>query len=181
MSANVPSLMPGATWGPLHDMAHVGSLPRRESLAFPETRLTALTREVRLTAVPKSLKQTILVVDDEETLRSLTTRILEDHGYSVIQAHDGFEAWTLLESMAERIDLVVSDVVMPRLDGIELARCMEILPHPPPVLLVSGYGLGALELERPILAKPFRGEELLAAVHRLLAAPGQDDMGSDAS
>lgn len=133
-----------------------------------------------MTAAPKSRRQTILVVDDEPTVRSLTTRTLEDHGYSVIEAHDGFDAWTLLESMAGRIDLVVSDVVMPRLDGIELATCMEILPHPPPILLVSGYGLSALELERPLLAKPFRGHEL-AAVHRLLAAPGQDDVGSDAS
>jgi CheY-like chemotaxis protein len=128
-----------------------------------------------MTAAPKSRKQTILVVDDEATLRSLTTRVLEDHGYSVIEAHDGFDAWTLLESMAGRIDLVLSDVVMPRLDGIELARCMEILPHPPPILLMSGYGLGALELDRPLLTKPFRGGELLAAVHRLLAAPGVND------
>jgi two-component system, cell cycle sensor histidine kinase and response regulator CckA len=124
-----------------------------------------------MTAAPKSRKQTILVVDDEATLRSLTTRVLEDDGYSVIEAHDGFDAWTLLESMVGRIDLVVSDVVMPRLDGIELARCMETLPHPPPILLVSGYGLSALELGRPLLDKPFRGEELLAAVHRLLEAP----------
>jgi two-component system cell cycle sensor histidine kinase/response regulator CckA len=131
-----------------------------------------------MVAAPVSHKQTILVVDDEATVRSLTARMLEEHGYSVIEAEDGLEAWTLLESMAERIDLVVSDVVMPRLDGLELARCMEIMPSPRPILLMSGYGLGALDFERPLLVKPFRAHELLAAVRRLLEAPGQDDEGS---
>lgn len=128
-----------------------------------------------MTAAPVSRKQTILVVDDDASVRSLTTRMLEEHGYGVIEAHDGSEAWTLLESKAGRIDLVVSDVVMPRLDGIELARWMEIMPHPPPILLMSGYGRSALEFERPLLVKPFRGHDLLAAVHRLLAAPSGDD------
>jgi CheY-like chemotaxis protein len=128
-----------------------------------------------MTAASKSRKQTILVVDDEAVVRSLTTRVLEGHGYSVIEAHDGFDAWTLLESMADRIDLVLADVVMPRLDGIELARCMELMPHAPPVLFMSGYGLSALEFERPLVAKPFSAQELLAAVRRLLAAPGVAD------
>lgn len=135
-----------------------------------------------MTAAQVSRKQTILVVDDEAIVRSLTTRMLEEHGYTVIEAGNGFEAWTLLESMAGRIDLVVSDVVMPRLDGIELARRMEIMPHSPPILFISGYELGALELEWPLLVKPFRGHELLATVHHLLAAPGVDDPeNSDAS
>jgi two-component system, cell cycle sensor histidine kinase and response regulator CckA len=127
-----------------------------------------------MTAAPKSRKQTILVVDDEAAVRSLTARLLEGHGYSVLEANDGFDAWTLLESMPDRIDLVLSDVVMPRLDGIELARCMEVMPHPPPILLMSGYGLNVVEFERPFLVKPFGGQELLAAVHNLLGAPNQE-------
>jgi two-component system cell cycle sensor histidine kinase/response regulator CckA len=128
-----------------------------------------------MTAAPVSRKQTILVVDDEALIRSLTTRMLEEHGYSVIEAGNGFDAWTLLEGKGEHIDLVISDVVMPRLDGLELAQCMEIMPHPPPILFMSGCWLSAPEFERPLLAKPFRAHELLAAVHRLLAAPGVDD------
>jgi two-component system, cell cycle sensor histidine kinase and response regulator CckA len=131
-----------------------------------------------MTAAPKSRKQTILVVDDEALVRSLTMRMLEGHGFSVIEAGNGSEACALLESMAGRIDLVVSDVIMPLIDGLELARCMEIMPHPPPLLLMSGWGLSALEFERPFLAKPFYAHELLAAVHRLLKAPGQEDQGS---
>ena len=131
-----------------------------------------------MTAAPVSRKQTILVVDDEEIVRSLTTRMLEAHGYTVIEAGNGFDARALLESEGEHIDLVISDVVMPRLDGLELAGCMGIMPHPPPILLISGWGLSALEFERPFLAKPFYAHELLAAVHRLLKAPGQEDQGS---
>ena len=131
-----------------------------------------------MTAAPVSRKQTILVVDDEEIVRSLTTRMLEADGYTVIEAGDGFDAWTLLESESEHIDLVISDVVMPRRDGLELAGFMGIMPHPPPLLLMSGWGLRALEFERPFLAKPFRAHELLAAVHRLLKAPCQGDQGS---
>jgi two-component system, cell cycle sensor histidine kinase and response regulator CckA len=131
-----------------------------------------------MTAAPKARKPTVLVVDDEATVRSLTARMLEEHGYSVLEADDGVDALNLLESKDEHIDLVISDVVMPRLDGLELARCMEIMPHPPPILLMSGWGLSALEFERPFLVKPFHAHELLAAVHRLLNAPVQEDQGS---
>jgi two-component system cell cycle sensor histidine kinase/response regulator CckA len=126
-------------------------------------------------AAPSSRKRTILVVDDEPAVRLLATRILEERGYSVIEASDGSDALALLESMAEPIDLVISDVVMPRFDGLELARSMEIMAHPPPILLMSGWALSRLELERPLLIKPFDAHELLAAVDRLLGAQGQDD------
>jgi two-component system cell cycle sensor histidine kinase/response regulator CckA len=129
-------------------------------------------------AAPSSRKRTILVVDDEPAVRLLATRILEERGYSVIEASDGSDALALLESMAEPIDLVISDVVMPRFDGLELARSMEIMAHPPPILLMSGWALSRLELERPLLVKPFDAYELLAAVDRLLGAQGQDDQRS---
>jgi two-component system, cell cycle sensor histidine kinase and response regulator CckA len=130
-----------------------------------------------MTVVPESRKRTILVVDDDAIVRSLTARMLEDEGYGVIEATDGVDAWTQLESMAERIDLVISDIVMPRLDGLELARWMEIMSHPPPILFMSGYGLHATDFEWPLLVKPFRAHELLEAVHRLLV-PGQDEQPS---
>jgi len=125
-----------------------------------------------MTAAPRPRKRTILVVDDEAAVRSLTARILEERGYSVIEAVNGADALALLESRAEPIDLVISDVVMPRFDGLELARCIEIMVHPPPILLMSGWALSGLELERPFLVKPFDAHELLAAVDRLLGARG---------
>jgi DNA-binding response OmpR family regulator len=131
-----------------------------------------------MTAALKSPKHTVLVVDDEASVRSLTARLLEEHGYNVIEAGDGFDALTLLEGEDKHIDLVISDVVMPRVDGLELARCMEIMPHPPPILFMSGWGLSALEFERPFLVKPFHADELLTAVHSLLKASGREDEGS---
>jgi two-component system, cell cycle sensor histidine kinase and response regulator CckA len=131
-----------------------------------------------MTAAPRSRKLTILVVDDETAVRSLTARILEERGYSVIEAGNGADALALVESRAEPIDLVISDVVMPRFDGLELARCIEIMVHPPPILLMSGWALSRLELERPFLVKPFDAHELLAAVDRLLGAQGQDPIPS---
>ena len=125
-----------------------------------------------MTAAPRPRKRTILVVDDEAAVRSLTARILEERGYSVIEAGNGADALALLESKAEPIDLVISDVVMPHFDGLELARCIEIMVHPPPILLMSGWALSRLELERPFLVKPFDAHELLAAVDRLLGARG---------
>jgi DNA-binding response OmpR family regulator len=89
--------------------------------------------------------------------------------------------WTLLENMAGRIDLVVSDIVMPRLDGVDLARCMEIMSHPPPILFMSGYGLHPTDCEWPLLVKPFRAHELLEAVHRLLVRGQDDQRSSDAT
>jgi two-component system cell cycle sensor histidine kinase/response regulator CckA len=134
-----------------------------------------------MTVVPESRKRTILLVDDEAIVRSLTARMLEDQGYGVIEATDGVDAWTLLESMAGRIDLVVSDIVMPRLDGVELARCMELMSHPPPILFMSGYGLRATDFEWPLLFKPFRAHELLEAVHHLLVRGQDDQRSSDAA
>ena len=131
-----------------------------------------------MTAAPTSRKLTILVVDDEAIVRSLTARILQERGYNVIEAGNGADALALVESRAEPIDLVISDVVMPRFDGLELARSMEIMPHPPPILLMSGWALSRLELERPFLVKPFDAHELLAAVDRLLGAEGQDPIPS---
>jgi len=120
-----------------------------------------------------SRKQTILVVDDEASVRSLTTRMLEEDGYDVIEAGNGFDAWSVLETRSEQIDLVITDVVMPRFDGLELARSMETMPHPPPILLMSGFGLNALQFEGPLLVKPFQAHQLLAAVHRLLPGRSQ--------
>jgi len=73
---------------------------------------------------------------------------------------------------------VISDVVMPRFDGLELARSMEVMTHPPPILLMSGWALRRMELEWPLLVKPFDAHDLLAAVDRLLGAQGQDDQRS---
>ncbi|MBA3347477.1 MAG: response regulator [Actinobacteria bacterium] len=115
----------------------------------------------------------ILVVDDEHLVRNLTVQVLERAGYDVVSASDAQSALALLEDDA--VDLVVSDVVMPGLSGVELLnelrdRCPDL-----PVLLMTG---GSPEPERTsralelgasgIVYKPFSHADLTHAVHTAL-------------
>ncbi len=116
----------------------------------------------------------ILVVDDELAIRQLMVRQLERAGHVAVEAADGAEALERLMG-AEEFDLVVSDVLMPVMGGFELARQLEQLQNPIPVLLISGYSPddASLRLQKrwPLLCKPFTSEELVAAVDGLLRSP----------
>jgi DNA-binding NtrC family response regulator len=81
---------------------------------------------------------TILVVDDEAPFRAVLRDILEPLGYRIIEAADGLEALERLSRM--RIDLVIADQRMPRVDGLELLREIRRSPSPPPVVLMTAYG-----------------------------------------
>ena len=78
---------------------------------------------------------TILVVDDEPVIRALIAMLLQDEGYTVRQAGDGLAAWEVLEQGG--IDLVLSDVMMPQLDGPSLARWLHASGSAVPILLMS--------------------------------------------
>jgi len=115
----------------------------------------------------------ILVVDDERAVRRLCARILGQAGYKTHEAENGAEALEVVRGSHELLDLVLSDIVMPRLNGIELMQSLAVSNPDLPVLLMSAYGAEAL-LERGItapcgvLVKPFTPEVLLAEVHRCL-------------
>ncbi len=111
---------------------------------------------------------TVLVVDDEEALRSYMIRVLQDDGYSVIDAANGLEALLLLEGgHAGTVDLVVTDVLMPRMSGTDLAARLAGRPSSPPVLFVSGsHGLS--DVPGPLLRKPFLPADLSALARDLL-------------
>jgi CheY-like chemotaxis protein len=117
---------------------------------------------------------TVLVVDDEAAMRALTRRMLEGEGYQVYEAADGFEALAAL-AQGWPVDVIVSDIRMPRMDGRELAT--RLTTHSPriPIMFMSGYDvyLGPVDLQGPVLAKPFRSEELTTLVGRLLARQAQ--------
>ena len=116
----------------------------------------------------------ILVVDDEAAVRRFTVRVLEREGYGVREAADGAEALELLNQGGITVELVVTDIVMPRLNGVELMQALS-LSHPGlPVILMSGYATGALVelgIATPcaILPKPFLSERLLEEVRRCCA------------
>jgi CheY-like chemotaxis protein len=90
--------------------------------------------------VSRNRLRTLLVVDDQEALRRLIGQELEAEGFRVVLADDGTTAWSLLARGIEPVDLVVTDIVMPVMGGVELAARVATLPSPPPVIFISAYG-----------------------------------------
>jgi CheY-like chemotaxis protein len=113
---------------------------------------------------------TVLVVDDEDAVRFLMARVLTDQGYRVILAEDGLVAWQLLLRAVGRIDAVVTDVVMPRMNGIELAARIAGLSQAPPLIMTSAYPYDRAVLDHPFLPKPFLAEQLTTLIARVLGA-----------
>jgi two-component system, cell cycle sensor histidine kinase and response regulator CckA len=113
---------------------------------------------------------TILLVEDEEGLRSLNARGLRSRGYSVIEASNGVEAMEALEEKNGAVDLVVSDVVMPEMDGPTLLRAMRVRNPDLKIIFVSGYAEDAFaksldEDEKfEFLPKPFTLSQLVGKV-----------------
>ncbi len=117
----------------------------------------------------------VLVVDDEPTLRSVLRRSLTREGYTVLVAEDGARALALARSHTANIDLLITDVVMPGLTGLELARQLLLERPTLGVLFISGFtfeeSVPATDLAQgtAYLPKPFDTKVLLAKVHELLA------------
>jgi CheY-like chemotaxis protein len=97
---------------------------------------------------------TVLVVDDEDALRRYICRVMEEAGYHVLAAQDGLQGLSLFRASRFPVQLVITDVCMPRMTGPELAARIALGPHPPPVLFISG-GHADSELPGPVLRKPF--------------------------
>ena len=119
---------------------------------------------------------TILLVEDEEGLRQLNARGLSSRGYTVLEAGNGVEAIDVLEKSNRRVDLVVSDVVMPEMDGPTLLRTLRSRNPALKIIFVSGYAEDAFQKHLPadgqfaFLAKPFTLKQLVNAVKETLAA-----------
>ncbi len=118
---------------------------------------------------------TILLVEDEEGLRALNARGLASRGYTVLEAGTGVEAIDRLEKFDGQVDLVVSDVVMPEMDGPTLARELRRRNPDLKIIFVSGYAEDAFQKHLPdhgqyaFLPKPFTLKQLVAAVKETLA------------
>jgi two-component system, cell cycle sensor histidine kinase and response regulator CckA len=119
---------------------------------------------------------TILLVEDEDGLRALNARGLASRGYTVLEAGNGVEAIDVLEKADGRVDLVVSDVVMPEMDGPTLLRELRSRNPTLKIIFVSGYAEDAFQKHLPedgqfaFLPKPFTLKQLVAAVKDTLAA-----------
>ena len=120
--------------------------------------------------------ETILLVEDEDLVRDLSIAILEEAGYKVISAADGDEGLRLCQQFEGRIDLMITDVVMPRMSGRELAEYLKVLRPETEVLYMSGYTddaivrHGILEDDMPFIQKPFLPDALALKVRELLEA-----------
>jgi CheY-like chemotaxis protein len=125
----------------------------------------------------------VLVVDDDADMRDVLASVLQALGLDVLEAQDGLEALAVIHANPA-LCLIISDLKMPRCDGLELARALKALPWPsPPLVMISGYGDPALgraeELNiKAILRKPFRLEEIHALVARWIRPRGLDDGGA---
>ena len=130
---------------------------------------------------PRGGSETVLVVDDEPTVRRLLRRLLEDQGYRVLVACDGDDALKIAEAHPGQLDLLLSDIVMPGLSGPALAAEFLLRWPDTPVLFMSGYSIDALAGHEPsvdaaaIVAKPFGLADMCRRVRDALdraATPG---------
>jgi PAS domain S-box-containing protein len=119
--------------------------------------------------------ETVLLVEDDPGVRGFSQAVLERYGYSVVPAATGPEALTLLNALNGDVDMLVSDIIMPRMRGPEIAaRARERVPNLP-VLFISGYAQDALNRvginnadAMEVLSKPFRPDALASRVRSLL-------------
>jgi two-component system cell cycle sensor histidine kinase/response regulator CckA len=130
-----------------------------------------------------AISTTVLIAEDEPIILAYIGKILRANGFRVLEACDGVDAMEQVQRDGRSIDLLVTDIRMPRMDGIALARALAEEGRPVPVLFISGYPLdleynnAAASSVCVFLAKPFTRKALLAAVRKCLNAPG-DAAGS---
>jgi CheY-like chemotaxis protein len=133
------------------------------------------TTAARSDSASQERRKVVLVVDDEEGLRSIVCRTLRAQGYETLEASHGAEALGVLEKATDPVDLVVTDVVMPGMDGRELGRRIAQRWPTLPILYISAYDVndifwrGSPRSSAPFLQKPFPAEGLISRVQELLA------------
>jgi two-component system cell cycle sensor histidine kinase/response regulator CckA len=136
-------------------------------------------KTVAALASPSQLEgeETVLVVEDQEEVRRLTTLVLRSYGYEVLEASSGEDALEVASARPERIDLLITDVVMPGMTGRELATKLAEVRPGMQVLFVSGYTAnvivhrGVLDPGVNYLSKPFTPQILAEKVREVLGAP----------
>jgi two-component system cell cycle sensor histidine kinase/response regulator CckA len=129
--------------------------------------------DIQSDAQPEGGLETILVVEDEPTVRQLAVRILRDYGYTVFEAGNGHEAQQVVAMLAGApVHLLLTDLVMPGMSGVELATWFQMRYPGASILFMSGYARQLPDgVENPTIAflqKPFSRQTLLTQVRRLL-------------
>ena len=144
-------------------------LPRIDACPRPE--------EDRIGPATETGDETILVVEDQESVRAFTMDALNQHGYRALEASDGNEAIAVAERYPGRISLLLTDVVLPGMNGKELSERLKGVRRDLKVLFMSGYTAdviashGVLDDGVAFLHKPFSPEALAAKIREVLADP----------
>ncbi len=158
---------------------HVESEPGKGAtfdVYLPQARTAAATQPGLAPEEPRT--RLVLVVDDEAPIRQLVSRMLVEAGFQVMEAAHGQEGLEIVRSHRDEISLVITDVVMGRLDGRTLASAVQADCPRIPVILMSGHpdarygGESSAAPNQYFITKPFTGDQLLAAVRHALAAIG---------
>jgi len=113
--------------------------------------------------------KTILVVDDQNDVRLMITRSLREAGYRVLEAGDGEHALALVLASGAKIDLLVTDIVMPNMGGLQLAERLTLDGQHPIFLFITGWNQDWSKVPGTGMDKPFAPEELVTEVRRLLS------------
>ncbi|MAQ16354.1 MAG: hypothetical protein CMN30_16385 [Sandaracinus sp.] len=139
-----------------------------ERTAFPSSAPGAEPLEV-----PRRSDRTLLVVDDDESVRGFVSRVLREAGYQVREAASPGDALLECEGRLDQIDLLVSDLAMPRITGVELARRLRVERPDLPCIFMSGYASDGAPIPETdsLVPKPVSPAELLNAVALVLAEP----------
>lgn len=121
----------------------------------------------------RSVRRKILLVEDEPFVREATCSILQNAGFEVLPAEDAREAMKLYEECGRRVDLVMTDMVLPGRTGQQLGQDVRECSPETPVLVTSGYGEAAYETESPetrmfFLAKPYSRRALVEKIETIL-------------
>jgi CheY-like chemotaxis protein len=119
--------------------------------------------------------ETILLVDDEEGVRKLVFAVLKSNGYDVVEASNGAAALAAYEKNGHKIDMVLTDVVMPQMSGFELGKQLQDQTPALKILYMSGYrdnaiGAGGADTPLAFLHKPFTPDVLLSKIREVLDA-----------
>jgi PAS domain S-box-containing protein len=155
---------------------HKGAI-RIESQAGVGTEVRVLLPAPEVTSVTPATGErgTVLVVDDDQGVLAIARRVLSSHGFRVLTAGNGVEAVACYEQNQSQIRLVLMDMTMPQMNGLEALRHIRQLNEQVPVLLSSGYGASVVVHANQfsgILAKPYSFAELLSAVEGNLGEAG---------
>lgn len=122
-------------------------------------------------------QKTVLVVEDEDVVRMLVVEILSKAGHRVLEAKNGIEALHLCERTGGSIDLLLTDLVMPQMGGIELADRLKKLTRDIPTVFMSGFDITELAISNQendcavFMSKPFTVDGLIATITKLFNSP----------